>query len=120
MKKIITCHCKNIKISVVFPEIITPVKCNCSICQRRKEKMAVVEKKDVKVLIGSEFIKSYKFHTKVAEHFFCSNCGIYTHHIQRRDTTKIGINLGCLEDFDKLKLNDQINLDGKNHPLDKK
>ena len=70
MKKIITCHCKNIKISVVFPEIITPVKCNCSICQRRNAKMAVVEKKDVKVLIGSEFIKSYKFHTKVAEHFF--------------------------------------------------
>ena len=60
MKKIITCHCKNIKISVVFPEIITPVKCNCSICQRRNAKMAVVEKKDVKVLFGSEFIKSYK------------------------------------------------------------
>ena len=87
---------------------------------KEKRKNGDVEKKDIKLLEGSKFIKSYKFHTKVAEHFFCSNCGIYTHHIQRRDTSKIGINLGCLEDLDQLKFDNQKNLDGKNHPLDKK
>ena len=119
MKKL-KCHCGQFKAEINIDKLDKILRCNCSICKRKGAIMSMVKNEDFKVVEGEDKLSLYKFHTKVAEHFFCSNCGIYTHHIQRRDTTKIGINLGCLEDFDKLKLNDQKNLDGKNHPLDKK
>ena len=44
---------------------------------------------------------------------------IYTHHYQRRDPKKCGINIGCLDNFDIIKKFEVKLIDGKNHPLDK-
>ena len=65
-------------------------------------------------------IKSYKLHTKVAEHFFCSNCGIYTHHNPRINPALTGFNVGCIDEIDTFKLDNISVADGNNHPLDKK
>jgi hypothetical protein len=34
----------------------------------------------VEILSGAEALSIYKFNTGTAKQFFCSKCGIYTHH----------------------------------------
>ena len=33
------------------------------------------------------------------EHYFCKTCGIYTHHIRRRDPSVYSVNIGCFDDI---------------------
>jgi hypothetical protein len=47
---------------------------------------------------GEEAITLYQFNTRTAKHYFCSNCGIYTHPRRRSNTNQHGIiNVACLE-----------------------
>ena len=62
----------------------------------------------------------YQFHTKVAKHYFCIICGIYTHHNPRSNPAMTGFNLGCIDEIDIFDLKNIGVNDGKNHPLDKK
>ena len=80
--------------------------------------MSIVKNEDFKIIKGKEIISLYKFHTKVAKHFFCSVCGIYTHHNPRRDPKLFGFNIGCIDELDNKKFVNIKKLDGKNHPLD--
>ena len=120
MKKL-TCHCSGVEIEVNNLNNFTKVvKCNCSICKRKGATMTMVSSEDVIIIKGQDLLKIYQFHTKVAKHYFCQICGIYTHHNPRSNPAMTGINLGCLEDINPLKFKDVSILDGKNHPLDKK
>ena len=73
MKKL-TCHCGEIEAEINLPGNLTKVlKCNCSICKRKGSIMSMVKNEDFKIVKGKEKLKLYKFHTKVASHYFCSN-----------------------------------------------
>ena len=110
---------QKIKIEVNFEgEISNLVKCNCSICKRKGAVMGIVGQDSLKIIEGEKYITNYKFHSKVANHFFCSICGIYTHHNPRRDPTLFGFNIGCIDELDNKKFENIKKLDGKNHPLD--
>ena len=37
----------------------------------------------IEFLKGEEMLTKYQFGTMTAEHYFCSKCGIYTHHKRR-------------------------------------
>ena len=119
MKKL-KCHCGLIEAEINIDNITKILRCNCSICKRKGAMMSLVKKEDFKVIKGEDNLKIYKFHTKVANHFFCSNCGIYTHHNPRSNPSMTGFNVGCLDEIDTFKLNGITIIDGKNHPLDKK
>ncbi len=82
--------------------------------------MSMVKNENFKIIKGQDKLKLYQFHTKVAKHFFCSICGIYTHHNPRSNPAMTGFNVGCIEDIDTFKLEDVFINDGNNHPLDKK
>ena len=120
MKKL-TCHCGEVEAEVnVIGSLEKILRCNCSICKRKGAIMSMVKNEEFKVTKGEKILKIYQFHSKVAKHFFCSICGIYTHHHPRSNPAMTGFNLGCIDDIDTLKL-DNINIiDGQNHPLDKK
>ena len=84
--------------------------------------MTAVDLKDLKVIKGEDKIKTYKFNTEVANHYFCSNCGVYTHHQRRSNPNTFGINVGCIDEIDpqelfKLKV---VISDGHNHVMDRK
>ena len=64
-------------------------------------------------------LKVYQFNTKVAKHFFCSHCGIYTHHQRRSYPDQYGYNVGCLEGINPFDLEPVPLLDGVNHPADR-
>ena len=69
---------------------------------------------------GKDKLKVYKFHTKIAKHYFCSNCGIYTHHHPRINPSMTGFNIGCIDEIDTFNLKNITVIDGQNHILDKK
>ena len=55
-------------------------RCNCSICSRKNAVVASVKIVNLVVVKGKEFLSEYTFNTYTAKHYFCSKCGIYTHH----------------------------------------
>ena len=120
MKKL-KCHCGAVEAEINVPENLEKVlKCNCSLCKRKGAVMSMVKNDDFKIIKGEDKLSLYKFHTKVANHYFCSMCGIYTHHNPRINPAMTGFNLGCIENIDTFKFNDVLIIDGQNHPLDKK
>ena len=67
---------------------------------------------------GADRLATYRFNTRVAEHHFCSVCGIYTHHKRRSNPDEYGVNIACLSgcspfDFAEVPVND-----GERHPSD--
>ena len=84
MKKL-TCHCGAVEaeINLQGKGFDKLMKCNCSLCKRKGAVMQMVKNEDYKIIRGKDKLQLYQFHTKVAKHYFCSNCGIYTHHNPR-------------------------------------
>ena len=120
MKKL-SCHCGQVEAEINLPNNLDKViRCNCSICKRKGAIMFMVKNDNFKIIKGQDKINLYQFHTKVAKHYFCSNCGIYTHHNPRSNPAMTGFNLGCLDELDIFQLKDITVNDGHNHPLDKK
>jgi len=77
----LTCHCKEVQIELKLNNGLEEiVRCNCSLCKKRGSIMAKIKLKNLKIIKGSDKLKLYKFGKNKAEHFFCSICGIYTHH----------------------------------------
>ena len=120
MKKL-KCHCGEVEVEINVPDNLEKVlKCNCSICKRKGAIMSMVKNENFKIVKGKDKLKLYQFHTKVAKHYFCSNCGIYTHHNPRSNPAMTVFNVGCVDNFDTFELKNVSVNDGHNHPLDKK
>ena len=75
--------------------------------------MSMVTNENFKITKGKDKLKIYQFHTKVAKHYFCSNCGIYTHHNPRSNPSMTGFNLGCIDELDTFKVENVKVIDGK-------
>jgi len=73
---------------------------------------------DFKVTKGQDKLKLYQYHTKVANHYFCTECGIYTHHNPRSAPTMTGFNMGCVDEVKVEDLKEVAFFDGLNHPMD--
>tara|TARA_Y100000768_G_scaffold296893_1_gene230719 strand:+ start:293 stop:658 length:366 start_codon:yes stop_codon:yes gene_type:complete len=115
------CHCGNVEAEINVPDNFAKIlRCNCSICKRKGSLMAVVKNEDFKITKGNEQLKMYQFHSKKAKHFFCGNCGIYTHHNPRINPSLTGFNIGCIDEIDTFSIDNVSVIDGNNHPLDKK
>ena len=116
----LSCHCGAVEIMLTLPKgIDTPRRCNCSICMRRGTVVASVELKNLNVIKGEDKLKLYQFNTKTAEHYFCSICGIYTHHQRRSVPTQFGYNTACLEGVNSYEIEGVAMGDGINHPRDR-
>ena len=119
MKKL-KCHCGLVQAEIKIDDLTKLMRCNCSLCKRKGAIMSMVKNEDFIIIKGQEHLKIYQFHSKVAKHFFCTNCGIYTHHNPRANPSMTGFNLGCIDEIDTFKLNKIDINDGLHHPLDKK
>ena len=113
------CHCGAIRFTVELPGgLASARRCTCSICRMRGA-IAVTANFDGLVLhSGADKLATYRFNTGVAEHHFCTSCGIYTHHRRRSNPDQLGINVACIEgispfDFPQVPVND-----GERHPSD--
>ena len=98
--------------------IVDPHRCNCSICRRKGAIVASVPLAGLRVLKGQESLRLYQFNTKTAKHYFCSICGVYTHHQRRSNPEQYSFNLGCLEGVNPFDIPQVPTLDGVNRPAD--
>jgi len=116
-----TCHCGAVVLELDLPNgIEDPRRCDCSMCRRRGAIVASVPLAGLRVVKGSEYLSLYQFNTHTAKHYFCSRCGIYTHHQRRSRPNEYGYNVGCLEGVNPYDLGDVPITDGVNHPADRK
>jgi len=88
-------------------------------CRKRGAIAASVELTGLSVTKGEENLTLYQFNTMTAMHYFCSICGIYTHHQRRSNPSQFGFNVACLEGVDPFQLGEVPVMDGVNHPSDR-
>jgi len=81
--------------------------------------MASVPLSGIRIVKGQEVLKLYQFNTMGAKHYFCSNCGIYTHHQRRSVPSQYGYTVACLEGVNPFELGEVRTGDGVNHPADR-
>lgn len=67
---------------------------------------------------GADKLATYRFNTNVAEHHFCSVCGIYTHHKRRSNPGQLGVNVACLDGLSPFDFTNIVVNDGERHPRD--
>jgi hypothetical protein len=114
-----SCHCGAVVLELTLPNgIENPRRCDCSICSRKGAIVASVKLDGISILKGVNTLKLYQFNTNTARHYFCSICGIYTHHQRRSNPNEYGVNLGCLEGVNPFDLGEVVVNDGVNHPAD--
>jgi hypothetical protein len=72
----------------------------------------------ISITQGSELLTVYQFNTNSAKHYFCSRCGIYTHHQRRSNPRQYGVNVACLEGMSPFDFQEVPVYDGTRHPSD--
>lgn len=116
----LSCHCGKVELELALPNgIEKPRRCDCSMCRRRDAIVASVPLNGIRIVQGEDVLKQYQFNTHTAKHFFCGECGIYTHHQRRSDPSEYGYNVGCLEGVNPYELGAIEVMDGVNHPSDR-
>ncbi len=97
----------------------TARRCNCSFCRMRGAVALTARVGDITFLEGEHKLTRYQFNTRIAEHFFCPNCGIYTHHRRRSNPNEYGVNAACLEGLSPFDFAEVPVYDGISHPSDR-
>jgi len=96
-----SCHCGAVVFEVDLDNDLTNLRrCNCSLCRRKGAIMAGVPLDRLRVVKGRDNLTLYQWNTRIAKHYFCRTCGIYTHHQRRSNPNEYGVNIGCLEGVD--------------------
>jgi hypothetical protein len=113
------CHCGAVRFEVKLADgLDTARRCDCTFCRMRGAVTATALADDLELTSGADLLTRYQFNTRVAEHCFCSRCGIYTHHRRRSNPSELGVNVACLDgvspfDFPVVTVNN-----GRVHPRD--
>lgn len=110
-----SCHCGAIEFSFDAEEISKGLRCTCSICSRKGAMMLAdaIPEGELKIKADPNDIGLYQFDNNIAKHYFCKNCGIYTHNETIRAPGNMRVNLGCIDDLDASEL-EIVVFDGKN------
>ena len=113
------CHCGAVRLEVTLSDDLKSVRrCNCSYCRMRGSVVAAVAQDGINILQGNDILTSYRFNTRKAQHFFCSRCGIHTHHQRRSDPNRHAVNVACLDGVSPFDFPEVPVMDGANHPND--
>ncbi|HTW33251.1 MAG TPA: GFA family protein [Rhizomicrobium sp.] len=114
------CHCGGVRFRVKLAEgLENPRRCNCSLCRMRGAVVVTALLDDLEITAGRELLKLYRFNTMKAEHYFCSACGIYTHHRRRSNPSQLSVNVACLEGVSPFDFADVPVYDGIVHHTDR-
>lgn len=93
-----SCHCGGVRFQVDTDEPLDPYfRCDCSLCSRKGAVMGEAARSALKVTKGEDLLSVYRWNTGEARHYFCKVCGIYTHHVMRGATDRVGVNMGCIQ-----------------------
>ena len=101
-----SCHCGAVSFSFSGPHLDHGLRCNCSICRRKGALMTpfTLAPEALEVSAHDEALAIYEFGSRVAKHYFCRHCGIYTFHETMRQPGHFRANIGCLDGIDSYSL----------------
>src|SRR5690348_10299359 len=113
------CHCGTVRFRARLTNgFRTARRCSCSYCRMRGAVAVSAPVGGIEILSGADALTAYRFNTGTAQHFFCSRCGIYTHHQRRSNPNEYGVNVACLAGISPFDFAEVTVLDGENHPND--
>ena len=113
------CHCGTVRFEVTLSDgLRTARRCTCSFCRMRGAVAVSAELDGIRFVSGEDSLTRYVFNTGTAKHYFCSVCGIYTHHQRRSNPRQFGVNAACLEGVSPFDFPEVEVLDGVSHPSD--
>lgn len=100
-----SCHCGAVKFEV-DTDLDQVRVCDCSMCRRRGALLHRVGDSDMRLFTPMEALSEYRWHTKVAVDYFCSQCGIQPFRRPRTAPEQWSVNVRCLEgvDFDSIPI----------------
>lgn len=114
-----SCHCGAVEFTVTLTEgFASARRCTCSICAMRGAVALTSTPEQLRITRGEDYLATYRFNTKTAEHHFCTVCGIYTHHKRRSNPHELGVNAACLEGVSPFDFHELPVFDGQSHPSD--
>jgi hypothetical protein len=114
-----SCHCRTVQFSVELSNgLNTARRCNCSFCRMRGAVAVSAPLEGISFIAGEDKLTLYQFGTNTAKHYFCSVCGVYTHHQRRSKPNEFGVNAACLEGVSPFDFTEVKVMDGSNHPSD--
>jgi hypothetical protein len=113
------CHCGAVRFRVRLADgLHSARRCTCSYCRMRGAVALTARVGDLEIIEGAGMLTLYQFNTNTAKHYFCSRCGIYTHHQRRSNPGEYGINAACLDGVSPFDFAEVTVSDGINHPTD--
>lgn len=113
------CHCGTVRFHVKLTNgLHTARRCTCSFCRMRGAVAVSADLDGITILSGADALTLYEFGTRTAKHYFCSRCGIYTHHQRRSNPNQYGINVACLAGISPFDFDEVPVIDGVQHPAD--
>ncbi len=116
----LTCHCGAVELAVTLSDgLNTARRCDCSFCRRRGAIVVSAPLSGLRIVRGADKLTLYQFNTRTAKHWFCSVCGIYTHHQRRSNPQEYGVNAAAIDGVNPRDLGEVPWLDGVNHPADR-
>ena len=107
------CHCGLVRFEARLADEVEAQTCTCSMCEKVGFVHVIVPESRFRLLRGADQITTYTFNTGVAQHTFCSVCGVKSFYVPRSHPDGYSVNFRCLdaEDFTSVLTTD---FDGKN------
>src|SRR5262252_6578273 len=79
------CHCGQVRFRAqVDLDLLS--QCNCSVCTKKGILHLPVAPENFELLRGKNALTVYTFGTDVAQHTFCSDCGMHAFYVPRSET----------------------------------
>ena len=114
-----SCHCGAVRFTAKLADGFRSVRrCTCSYCRMRGAVAVSADLDGIEITQGAELLSVYQFNTNTAKHYFCSRCGIYTHHQRRSNPRQYGVNVACLERVSPFDFHEIPVYDGTRHISD--
>jgi hypothetical protein len=106
------CHCGRVRFRARADlELLS--QCSCSICTKKGILHLPVFPAEFELLRGKDALTVYTFETGVAQHPFCTHCGMHVFYVPRSQPDKVSVNARCLDDIDGQTLKPTRFFDGR-------
>jgi hypothetical protein len=102
-----SCHCKAVRFEADIDLSMGTHKCNCSICVKTRQWVAIVKPSAFRLLAGEQELSDYQFGPKVEHHLFCRHCGVRSFHriyVEQSGGEHVAVQVTALDDIDPREL----------------
>jgi len=106
------CHCGRVRFRarVDFARLS---HCNCTMCTKKGILHLSMMPDDFELLRGKNALTVYTFETGVAQHTFCTHCGMHAFYIPRSQPDMITVSARCIDGIDVTTLKPTRFFDGQ-------